>query len=62
MKNLIFVAFFALLQSVSPGAWAGANQWTNIGLNKLDIESLQISPTNPPKLYATTFSAGGGCT
>ena len=60
MKNLIFVAFFALLQSVSPGAWAGANQWTNIGLNKLDIESLQISPTNPPKLYATTFSGGGG--
>ena len=57
MKNLIFVAFFALLQSVASSAWAGANQWTNIGLTGMDVGPLSISPTTPPKLY--TYSSSG---
>ena len=52
MKNLIFVAFFALLQSVSPSAWAGAN----LGSAEVSITTILIDPSNPDTVYAQSGS------
>jgi len=62
MKNhllSLFFGLFALLQSVSPIALAGVNQWTSIGPNgATKITDLVINPNNTAVLYVGTSDAG----
>ncbi len=63
MKNhlllSLFLGIFALLQSISPIAWAGVNQWTSIGPNgTTKITDLLINPNNTAVLYVGTSDTG----
>ncbi len=53
LLSVLFAGLFALLQSASPVAWAGANQWTSIGPWGGNIIALAIAPSNPSTLYAS---------
>ncbi|MCX7114245.1 MAG: hypothetical protein NTX45_30080 [Proteobacteria bacterium] len=58
LLSTLFAGLFTLLQSVSPMAWAGFNQWTNTGPEGASIPSLAIDPSNPDILYAVTELKG----
>ncbi len=58
VRSVLFLGLFILLQSVSPVAQAGYNQWTGSGPNGGLMTVLVIDPGNPSTLYAGTQSGG----